>query len=226
MSKTSSTERVRPDGLRAMLHLDLTTIRAQLWLATLIAAFFIVYAGLNRNPSIALPPITVLTMLSAPTVFSIDEKDGLHALYDSLPISRRTVINARYLEMVGAVLFLSVSTAVILLLSEQLTAWSTPLIIALLVFLACLWLGIQAPAILKFGSQKAILVYLVFFIFLGTLPFIISQHVQLPDGFLDDAPEFLSHYGTAVSGALFIAAFAFLGASWALSQRIYARRDH
>ncbi|MDO5729952.1 MAG: ABC-2 transporter permease [Actinomycetaceae bacterium] len=226
MSKTSSTERAQPDGLRAMLHLDLITMRAQLWVAALIATFFIVYAGLTRNPSIALPPITVLTMLSAPTVFSIDEKDRLHSLYDSLPISRRTVINARYLEIIGATLFLSVSTALILLLSGELTAWWTPLIIALLVFLACLWFGIQTPAILKFGSQKAIFVYLVIFIFLGTLPITLSRYVRLPDKFLDDAPAFLYRYSTAISASLLVVALVILGASWALSQRIYAKQDH
>lgn len=226
MSKSSTTERTQLSGLRAMLHIDLTTMRVQLWLAAFIAASFIIPAGLTRNPTMALSPIIVLTMISSTTVFTIDEKEGLNSFYDSLPISRRTVINARYLEMVAAILFLSAATTILLLASAQLSAWWTPLLIALLVFLTCLWFGIQAPIILKFGSQKAILVYFALFILLGFLPFVLSRHVRLPDKFLDDAPALLYRYSTAISASLLIAALVILGASWALSQRIYAKQDH
>jgi hypothetical protein len=175
--------------------------------------------------------------------FDAEEKGKLNQFYLTLPISRGTLIGARYalsliLQLAGIVagIVLTFACSVIMygrtIINEHTyrpNAVSLVLNICISL-LVCAFLSLTIHPILhKFGYAKArVLGYalpmygtaVLFVMFI-----IISNYVEAVGGFVNSVLQWVANNTVWASLIMLCAAALLLAASYALSQRVYAKRD-
>ena len=151
------------------------------------------------------------------TLISYEERDGWNSFCDAMPISRKTVVNERFLMTLLCfltlyVLTLAVQSAVLLPKGRE----------AELVQLVCTLpgVGLLAPAVmipvtLRWGVERGRIVYYIFIGVFVALGLIGANYMGSLSGEI-------SGIGMWILPALAAAAFAI---SWLISARIYEKRE-
>lgn len=225
MSHTANTGMA---GLIPMLRLDALKMSAQFpFLIGIIAAgtIFNFYGG----PQAALPLFMATGMILAANIISQDELYRLNGLYGTLPLSRRAVITSHYL--VGIALQI---TCIILAVGAVTTAnyWKGTEIQSEIVMtvvsmsLITAFFTLQVPLQIKFGSQRAPLLFIGIIFLLAISGKIVWEAVQPDPTLLETALSWIVDNRWMVVVAIIGILAVLLSVSWAVTVRLYERQDH
>lgn len=132
-----------------------------------IIVFFAVFAGLQGGFLYTAMCTMMMVMLTL-TTFAYDQSDGWEAYVSALPVSRKTVVQSKYLfgilTVVGSILLVMVSSVVFRGFQIEMVLNALQLQILLGVF----FLSLNYPLILKFGFEKSRVWYiLITFLLVG-----------------------------------------------------------
>lgn len=180
------------------------------------AVFLAVSAVAEQNYFFVVYPVLFGGILPV-TLISYEERDGWNRLCDALPLSRKTVVNERYVMTILCFLALYLLT-----MAVQAAVLIPKGRAAELVQLACLLpgVGLIAPAVmipvtLRWGVEKGRIAY---FIFIGV---VVALGVMGANAITDLNAE----VGGPVMWAIPVVAVALFALSWLLSIRIYEKRE-
>ena len=205
--------------MKGLLRKDLYMTWAYGRLLLLISAVFLfssVFMPTEENFFFVIYPVLMGGVLPV-TLLSYDERSGWNRSCDALPVSRKLVVDERYLMAILSflalyALTLAVQAAVLL---PQGRAGD-------LVQLACLLpcFGLVAPAVmlpvtLRFGVEKGRLVYFFFIGLLVAAGLVWSRRVLSIGGAI----------GKWGGAAVLVGVLLFFGCSWLLSRRLYEKRE-
>lgn len=204
--------------MKGLLQKDLYMIWRYGRVLLLISAFFLVMGFLEEgNIFFIIYPVLFAGILPV-TLISYEERDGWNKLCDALPLSRKTVVNERYLMTLLCLLALYLIT-----LAVQAAVLIPKGRAAELRQLACLLplVGLTAPSLMipvtfRWGVEKGRLVY---YVFIGAATVAMSQ---LSADWFSRGPSKIAGLGL---WALSLIAAGVFALSWLLSLRIYQRRE-
>ena len=205
--------------MKGLLRKDLYMTWAYGRMLLFISAVFLfssVFMAAEENFFFVVYPVRMGGVLPV-TLLSYDERFGWNRTCDALPVSRRLVVDARYVMSLLSFLALYAVTlgvqAVVMLPKGR---------AAELGQLACLLpcFGLTAPAVmlpitLRFGVEKGRLVYFFFIGLLVAAGLVFSRDVLRVSGAI----------GKWGSAAVLLGVVLFFGASWLLSRRLYEKRE-
>ena len=203
--------------MRALLRKDLYTTLTTMRMIFFIMAVFAVVTVLSENTGFYIPYLVVLPGTLASTLINLDTREKWDACALTLPISRRTVVSARYVFVLLLVLGGAVVGGVCFLLRAARGYETSSFFDAMAM---CLAAGLTVPSITtpaayKFGADKGR--YLVLLLVMGLLLGMMS----------------LSSAGYSVSGSIswlspgagLAAALLLYAVSWGVSLRIYEKKE-
>lgn len=203
--------------MKALIRKDLYTTLASLRTIFLIMAVFAVTTVLAENTGFYIPYLVVLPGTLASTLISLDgrEKWSVYAL--TLPVSRRTVVAARYVFVLLLILCGGLLGSVCFLLRSLRGYESTGIAGAIAM---CLAAGLVVPSITipmayRFGAEKGR--YLVIFLIMGLMLGMMSLSL---DGYsLSGALSWMGPWTMLFAAALLYAV------SWAAATSIYEKKE-
>ena len=203
--------------MKGLIRKDLYMIWNYGRMLLLMSAVFLAFSAVaEQNYFFVVYPVLFGGVLPV-TLISYEERDGWNRLCDALPLSRKTVVNERYIMTILCFLALYLLT-----LAVQTTVLIPKGRAAELVQLACLLpgVGLMAPAVmipvtLRWGVEKGRIAY---FIFIGV---VVALGVMGANAITDLNAE----VGGPVMWAIPIVAVALFALSWLLSIRIYEKRE-
>ena len=142
--------------MKALLRKDLYTTVASLRMIFLIMAVFAVVTVFVENTGFYIPYLVVLPSTLGSTLINLDTREKWDRFALTLPVSRKTVISARYVFMLLMVLFGTAVGAVCFMLRTLRGFEGGGIVEAMTV---CLAAGLTVPSILlpiayKFGADK------------------------------------------------------------------------
>lgn len=197
------------------------TLKNFRFLLVFSAVFMIIGATVGANAVFPFYPIIVCGTLPI-SLFSFDEKSRWNAYCTGLPISRRQIVSAKYIELLIA----EAGVIALTLLAQGirmaiLDTGST----AMLAGAAALWLasGLFSPAIMlpiafRYGSDKGRIAY--FIIIFGLVAGLMALGGNIPD---------VTGMGTLMSPVAALvtlsAALALTAASWWASVKLYEGKE-
>lgn len=171
------------------------------------------------------------------SLFGNDEREGWEAVRLSLPVTRRTVVRARYLALVILFALVAVVVNLVGIVAGAGTAlalhgqvgFMSPVEVMLLTGLFAvvylLYLGLTTPVVFKMGISKARIYFSLPFMLclLFTIEPVKERLQQLPLS-LEEISASMGSPIIPLLATLAVAAAVF-GASMLVSERIYAQRD-
>jgi hypothetical protein len=182
-------------------------------------------------PEAVAPMSAILVCFFSLGPFTVEEKGDLNFLYLTLPIERKSIVAGRFalaalMALCGMALGVLIMFTVgrIALLDSPVPLYQYPLLLAGSYFLYAFVNVFVFPNLFRLGYQKGKLWTVLPIIFVLFIPVALMQSALMNDGF-DDMIEYLKSHVLLVSGALAAAATALLALSYALSVRIYTKRD-
>ena len=204
--------------MKGLIRKDLYMIWTYGKMLLVMSAVFLVFGtmGEEQNYFFLVYPVLFAGVLPV-TLISYEERDGWNSLCDTMPISRKTVGNERYVMTLLSflalyVLTLAVQAAVLLPKGKG----------AELGQLACTLpgVGLAAPAVmipvtLRWGVEKGRIVY---YFFIGV---VVALGV-IGAGFLSGLSGEIAGVGMGAALAASVAVFAL---SWVISIRLYEKRE-
>ncbi len=209
--------------LRAMIALDLHTLRSLGWTAVFLLGFGLLLALTGAGPAAGASMIAVLCLTVGIQFFRQDDVARLNELYAGLPVARRTVIRSHYLVCSGAFVL---GGAVLTLLALAVRG-SEDASTALGACVVTAWLtGVYIPFVVWLGKRAFLVLFLVVGVVGATIGFALGA---LSDG---AAPGIVAaftwvadHPWVTAAGVVTVLVVTWL-VSYACSARIYARQDH
>lgn len=215
----------KTSGLMSMLRLDLIGLRPMATSMAILMGIAVVMGVGFDQPAIGAPMIGVGFAILPMNAFTADQMYKMNALYGSLPMRRRDVVNARYL-----LIWIMLSVAVVLLYAMIAVsgAGSEPGM-----WLMPIWMGIalsllpsvQIPVGIKFGPQTGTWAVMIPFVVIMAGAFVISQ-VDGVVARLGQVLAWVNAHPAQVTATGALVAVVVMAASWVASQRIYAAQDH
>jgi len=199
--------------------------------------------GILLNTRMIIPFLVWGMFEAALYCFDAEEKGKLNQLYLTLPISRGTLISARYalsiiLQLIGVVfgvIFTSIASRImygrtIMLMHTFIPDAVSMALIICASLLFCAFLGlIIYPILHRFGYANAKMLgyalpmygsIILFAVFIN-----LASHVEAVGAFVNSAFEWFHGNSILVSAIILGVTALFLVVSYALSLRMYAKRD-
>lgn len=132
-----------------------------------IILFFAVFAGLQGG-FLYTAMCTMMMIMLTLTTFAYDQSDGWEAYVSALPVSRKAVVQSKYLfgllAIAGSILLVLASTVVFRGFEVEILLNA----LAVQFFLGLFFLSLNYPLILKFGFEKSRVWYiLITFLIVG-----------------------------------------------------------
>jgi len=132
-----------------------------------IILFFAVFAGLQGG-FLYTAMCTMMMIMLTLTTFAYDQSDGWEAYVSALPVSRKVVVQSKYLfgllTVAGSILLVLASTVVFRGFEVEILLNA----LAVQFFLGLFFLSLNYPLILKFGFEKSRVWYiLITFLIVG-----------------------------------------------------------
>ena len=132
-----------------------------------IILFFAVFAGLQGG-FLYTAMCTMMMIILTLTTFAYDQSDGWEAYVSALPVSRKAVVQSKYLfgllTVAGSILLVLASTVVFKGFEVEILLNA----LAVQFFLGLFFLSLNYPLILKFGFEKSRVWYiLITFLIVG-----------------------------------------------------------
>ncbi len=132
-----------------------------------IILFFAVFAGLQGG-FLYTAMCTMMMIMLTLTTFAYDQSDGWEAYVSALPVSRKAVVQSKYLfgllTVAGSILLVLASTVVFKGFEVEILLNA----LAVQFFLGLFFLSLNYPLILKFGFEKSRVWYiLITFLIVG-----------------------------------------------------------
>ena len=132
-----------------------------------IILFFAVFAGLQGG-FLYTAMCTMMMIMLTLTTFAYDQSDGWEAYVSALPVSRKAVVQSKYLfgllTVAGSILLVLASTVVFRGFEVEILLNA----LAVQFFLGLFFLSLNYPLILKFGFEKSRVWYiLITFLIVG-----------------------------------------------------------
>ena len=204
--------------MKGLIRKDLYMIWNYGRMLLLMSAVFLAFGAMaeEQNYFFLVYPVLFAGVLPV-TLISYEERDGWNSLCDTMPISRKTVVNERYVMTLLCflalyVLTLAVQAAVLLPKGRG----------AALAQLACTLpsVGLVAPAVmipvtLRWGVEKGRIVYYFFIGVVVALGLIGAQYLSGLSG----------EIAGVGMGAMLGASVAVFVLSWLISIRLYEKRE-
>jgi hypothetical protein len=171
------------------------------------------------------------------SLFGNDEREGWEAVRLSLPVTRRTVVRARYLALLILFGIVAVAVNLVGLVMGAVTSFALHgqigfmplsegvLLTGLFCMVYLVYLGLTTPIVFKMGISKARIYFSLPFMLCLLLTFepVKDTLQQIPLS-LDEVSHLLGSPLLLLALGLVVAA-AIYGASMLVSERIYAARD-
>ena len=204
--------------MKGLIRKDLYMIWTYGKMLLVMSAVVLVFGtmGEEQNYFFLVYPVLFAGVLPV-TLISYEERDGWNSLCDTMPISRKTVVNERFLMTLLCFLALYVLT-----LAVQALVLIPKGRGAELGQLACMLpsVGLVAPAVmipvtLRWGVEKGRIVY---YFFIGV---VVALGV-IGAGFLSGLSGEIAGVGMGAALAVSVAVFAL---SWVISIRLYEKRE-
>ena len=144
--------------MKGLIIKDLCVIKNQMKTLLLVLAFFIIFSIINEDATFVLFLIPFYMIMILITTFSYDEFNKWECYCNSLPLSRKEIVKAKYLLFNASsliVLILGVLASFIIPnFIENTTFESIYASIIGVAFGICLVISLLIPFYYKFGSQK------------------------------------------------------------------------
>ena len=203
--------------MKALIRKDLCTTMASMRTIFLIMALFAVVTVFARETGFYIPYLVVLPGTLASTLINIDSREKWDVCALTLPVSRRTVIGARYvfvlLLMLGGVLIGTL--CYVLRMIRGFESGGLVQAVSMCLATALLVPSVTIPLAYKFGADKGR--YIVILLIMGLMLALMS----------------LSGEGYTFSGALawmspwmlLLVSSALFAVSWAVTTAIYEKKD-
>ena len=203
--------------MKALLRKDLYTTVASLRTIFLIMAVFAVVTVLVENTGFYIPYLVVLPSTLGSTLINLDTREKWDRCALTLPVSRKAVVGARYVFMLLMILCGAAVGAVCFALRMMRGYESTGIAEAIAM---CLTAALIVPSFLlplayKFGADKGR--YIVIFLIMGLM---IGMMSIWGDGY-----GFSGGISWLSPGILLIAAAGVYALSWAVSSKIYEKKE-
>ena len=209
----------------SLLYKEFMSLRTVIYVFLLgLGLLFFVTTNTNDNGLAFLYPVAVLSWFFTMSIAAQEEKNNSHILINSLPVSRKQVVAAKYLfSILAGLIFIGIALMVHplfypssqgadmfeVVLTMAATGWFAAIYLPLYY-----WLG---PRFIQIGM------FILFFLAFAILPMVINLGMKNDFWGLG---EWLRSAPTNVLAIvlLLMTAIILLG-SWALSVRIYERKD-
>lgn len=198
----------------------------------IIAAYLLIFTVLYKTVSIGIAIAIMYGVITIGNIFSIEEKNGLNKLYGILPISKKDVINGKYLyfALKGIVMGLISTIVSIIILSIMKVPFLIEEVIgslSIMILLYSFFVSIQVPIYIKKGFEKGKAITYI--------PIIIVFALSLILGFIANMEGVKAAISTidlnmifsptiATIGCILIAAI-FYTISYYISKKIYLNKD-
>ncbi len=205
--------------MKGLLKKDLYMIWAYGRMLLLISALFLamsVFAPAEENFFFVIYPVLLGGVLPV-TLLSYDERFGWNRYCDTMPLSRKQIVNERFLMSLLSFLALYALTLLVqaVVLLPRGRAADLGQLAAVLPCFGLLAPAIMLPVTLRWGVEKGRLVY---YFFIGGL---VAAGLIFSKQFLGVSGA-ITRWGAALVLAASVLVFA---ASWLLSQRLYEKRE-
>ena|GEM_PF-4275792 len=216
----------RPNALLGMIWLDLLGMRRMVRSIGVLMIVLAVTAGLLKQFAVGLPMLLTAMSALGSQLFSSDEYYGLGRLYGSLPVSRSTVINARYLIVAGSVILVGAGVCVLVLFEPGALLFGLVPVVTCVMALHALIVAAQIPVVVRFGARNGVWALVGFFILVTAVGYLFYRGQRDdPERLLALLQRVVDHPGPVTALAISITVIS-LVTSWALVQRIYRAQDH
>ncbi|MCL2188592.1 MAG: ABC-2 transporter permease [Defluviitaleaceae bacterium] len=199
----------------------------------LCCPLFLFLVGITHQ-LLVLPMSMWFALTIAVSTFQDEEKCSLEKLYHTLPVTRRQIVNARFLySFVLMLIFIPIShgvTAITRLFASSRWYFGTEgnlTLIAFGVLAFAVFHLFMFPLLFKLGYQKGKMLglYLPSGLFGGLYMLYLTLETAFRGNITFRFIVFASEYLWVVSAGVFTLAMGLLGLSYVLSQRLYARRE-
>ena len=217
----------------AFVKLDLITIKPYLTIKNLIVftalAFIMVFSTGTSGSAIGI--LMVLGALYVSYPFAVGEKNGIDALYATLPLSRGTVVLGRYLfallvNICAGLLAIILPLAVMLAMQKDINVREALIITSVVFIIFSVLQAFQLPIYFKLGYAKA--KFATYVPFVG-FPLVVLGFTTLLKNIGIAPPTFiLEWFGANPAIAFLLGAavwFAIMVVSYKLSLAFYRKRD-
>lgn len=216
--------------MTALLAKDLYIQKKFIFSGFFIIWVFFILLGAFNDMSLALPA-AIYSQFLINAASKTDEKNNSGLLLNSLPLTRRHIVSAKYMSVYMFTTLCFSLTALSLFLTHTVTTkFQTPTIswFSFLVGLTILafFYSVYFPLYFKFGKQLIQMLDVIVIVVLGLGLLIISKLDSLNGGYLTRLTETLqswSHY--ELVGAMIAFQIVFMGISYLISMRLYDHRD-
>lgn len=218
------------DALKASV-LDLKTVRPYIKILPLLFLVGVVMDVVGKSGTFVIAYAALITITSASYPFGAEEKSRLHFLALSLPVSRRSIVAGRYIQVILTAFFMAAVAFVLSIISAQISGIPispSERISAALLSCACalLFIFIQYPFYYRLGYMRArYIVSIPVFLIVMILPQIKPLQNSIRNGALSRMIHTLSTQPLLAVAALF-ALCALVGfLSFLLSYRFFKNKD-
>ena len=144
--------------MKGLIIKDLCVIKNQMKTLLLVLAFFIIFSIINEDATFVLFLIPFYMIMLLITTFSYDEFNKWECYCNSLPLSRKEIVKAKYILFNASSLILIIlgilASFIIPNFIENTTFESIYASIIGVAFGICLVISLLIPFYYKFGSQK------------------------------------------------------------------------
>lgn len=225
-----------------MISLDWRAMKYYWPRAVVLPLFFIVMGAIS--PALVLP-MGVFGFLSfSVNPFAMEEKGQLDNLYLTLPVSRQTIVNARYaLSLIMQLIAFLIGVPAMYLISRMQNAGGSHfgsvyfsmdgkmiLLIAVLSFTFYAFLNMcMFPVLFKIGYAKGKAIgFYIPMIFFTVIIYCIMMILFISDTFINivlDGINWAYEYTGLLAFGILVLGMIFLGISYLLSLRFYSRRE-
>lgn len=214
-----------------LIYKDFLILRKSLFIG-LLYIFFFMFVLKSNSIYVYTSTVIALTYLFVMSAFAYDDKNKTDIMINSLPVSRRTVVLAKYASIFA---FMAVGTAayiviynIVLILGPNAEVYPVTLegFVAALILIS-LMNGIYLPLMFKLGYTRARIINVLVFLFaLFGMSFLLKLAYTSENAYIRETIEFLNRQPKAViiTGA-FVAAFFLLLISYAISLKLYKQRE-
>lgn len=207
--------------MKGLIYKDFVNIRSQLKMYIMFLAVFFVIGIISGATEILSALMPMLGVLIPITSAAYDDMTGWNRFALSMPVSRESMVTARYLFTEVIILIVAAATfAEYLIVGGKLSEAAT--VTAVLFSVSNLLFAVIMPIILKFGFQKARVIFMG--IAAAAAAFIVWMSGERASGMMDSI-DISEVEGVTLPVAAVLISLAVVFVSIKISHAVYRRKD-
>lgn len=144
--------------MKGLLIKDFYVLKKQLYVVGALMLFYLFYSISLKSPTMIGVAIILVSFLIPVTSLAYDDQSKWNQYALSLPMTRKTIVQSKYLlgaitTLLG-VAFCAVGNVIILSLGSEMDAQTTWTVTVIYAEIGCLMNALFLPVLLKFGAEK------------------------------------------------------------------------